>query len=156
MISNQLRTCKITHHTSSIKNSNFLLYSSISVQLNFINILNCMKCWLRVDWKQLMTLQLHAHFIPTYSIQLTRFSKGGYKSNDVNSPVLSWMETKSSVRITKFPGYEGKPTFFTHILADLAFFRKSLCIWLSFLVESVELYFWRRASQLPPLPPKIV
>ena len=51
---------KKTYQTSSIKNSNFLLYSSISVKLNFINILNCRKCWLKIDWKQLVTLQSHA------------------------------------------------------------------------------------------------
>lgn len=105
-----------------------------------------------------MTLQLHAHFIPTYSIQLTRFSKGGYKSNDVNSPVLSWMETKSSVKITKFPGYEGKPTFFTHILADLAFFRKSLCIFIFDLVFWLNQWSYTFEGELlnfPPSPQKL-
>lgn len=40
---------KIAHHTSSIKDSYSLFHSSVSVQLNFINVLECMKRWLQVD-----------------------------------------------------------------------------------------------------------
>ena len=141
-----------TYQTSSIKNSNFLLYSSISVKLNFINILNCRKCWLKIDWKQLVTIQLHAPgpFNTNPLCKVDTIFWRGYESNDVNSPILSWTQTKSPVRVTKSPRNKGKCTFLTHIL--IIFLEKMFHL-------TFDLYFllnWQCSSfkveLLTPLP----
>ena len=102
------------------------------------------KSWLKTII--LLTLQLHAYFIPTqYTLhQVHKIFWRGYKFKITMSTLLH-----HHGYIPKSPRYEG-----THQFLDIwfeHFLGMFVHIWLIFLVELAELYFWSTAYQPPSL-----
>ena len=102
------------------------------------------KSWLKTII--LLTLQLHAYFIPTrYTLhQVHKIFWRGYKFKITMSTLLHHHGYRP-----KSARYEG-----THQFLDIwfeHFLGMFVHIWLIFLVELAELYFWSTAYQPPSL-----